>query len=144
MPRECIVYPEFRTSKSLAEFTWMQCDFFCGLLILADPKGRFEAEVCQLRAALFTLILSNVLERNVDSSLATCPRNGLVKLWIYSDGRGYSEVGGYKTGLNLRESNLPAPSDGPLDHGCSEEKYPWEVSWVALIQSLNGEMQRRQ
>jgi hypothetical protein len=123
MLRKCIVYPEIRTSERLAKLSWMQRDFFYGLLSLADPKGRFEAEVCELRTALFAPMLSRVSERDVESSLAACQKNGLVKLWT-TDGRRYGEVSGYKTALKLRTSKLPAPPDGLPDHGCSEEKDP--------------------
>lgn len=111
--RAVIVYPELRGSAKFARLSWFHRDFFYGLLGVADPKGRFEADIDLLRAALYAPILSKVSKRDVQDALAECHRVGLVELWVAADGRGCGEVVKWRTNLKKIESRLPARPGAP-------------------------------
>lgn len=108
MLRDRMVYGGIQTSRRMARLTWMQRDFFRGLLHVADDYGRFEADAEMLRAVLYGPMLSKVSVRDVQEALMRCAASeiGLVKLYTV-EGRGYGKVYNFRQTLMKRRALYP-------------------------------------
>lgn len=112
--RDRMVYAGLRTSRRFARLSWIQRDFFQGLLHVADDLGRFEADAGMLRTVLYGPLLAKVSERDVAQMLVQLHHVELVKLYTVQ-GRGYGKVINFRqTGLKTRRALYP-DEDGPPD-----------------------------